>query len=256
MSLQLDCWESVTAAQVEAALSEFPDLIAWQGYVPGWGRPYGGGWSAEAARAVMSAGLGYLPLLVPYSGDPAQTPQTSQGWDEAIVFADHHVASGGGKMTICGLNVEAPWSTGSNLAGWAQAAHRFVAAATAAGIASVVYGSPDFISALSGAYAPEVIYAGEWPNGSLPPSGPISLSSIPGIPDSSWDGAGQRIWQYQGGHSVSSLPFAVDSSLTDSAVPYCRLVSVPSPVPGPTPSPVLLGPGTYQVSAGATITIS
>ena len=254
MSLQLDCWESVTAAQVEAALSEFPDLIAWQGYVPGWGRPYGGGWSADAAKAVMSAGLGYLPLLVPV-GDPAQTPQDQQGWDEAVVFAEHHVASAGGKLTICGLNVEAPWSSADLLA-WVSVAQGFVAACRNSGISSVVYGSPSFISALSGSDAPEVIYAGEWPNGSLPPSGPISLSSIPGIPDSSWDGAGQRIWQYQGGHSVSSLPFAVDSSLTDSSVPYCRLVSVPSPVPDPTPSPVLLGPGTYQVPAGATITIS
>lgn len=239
---QYDCWESVTDAEVASAKAANPNLYAWQGYVPGWGAPYGGGWAASGVAAVLNHGLGYLPLLVPTSGNAASTPQTAQGWDEAVIFAEHHVAEGGGRLTVVGLNVEAPWAA-SDPSGWQRAAWGFVAACKRAGVASAVYGSPKFLISLA-SQPPEIIYAGEWPNGaSAPGTVPQSPAVIPGIADSEWSGPGQRIWQYQGGHRVAGLPVSVDCSVTTSAVPYCRLISsppAPDPAPvNPAPTPVL-----------------
>ena len=257
MLIQYDCWESPTAAEVAAAISDNPLLCAWQGYVPGWGRPYGGGWSAQAARAVMDAGLGYLPLLVPNSGDAAQTPRTAQGWDEAVIFAAHHVASGGGQLTILGLNVEAPWSA-ADMAGWRAAALAFAAACQRAGVDSFPYGSPSFLASLAGSRdSPTGIYCGEWPNGaSAPYPLPTTPDTIPGIPDSEWAGSNQRVWQYQGGHQVSGLSMNVDSSVAGVGVKYCRKIVAPTPQPDPAPTSTALGPGTYTVTAGATIVIN
>ncbi len=258
MLTQYDCWESPTAAEVASALAANPSLFAWQGYVPGWGRPYGGGWSAQAAQAVMDAGLGYLPLLVPNSGDAAQTPQAPQGWDEAVIFARHHVASGG-ELTVLGLNVEAPWSA-ADPAGWRAAALAFAAACRRAGVDSFPYGSPSFLASLAvGLAAPSGIYGGVWPNGTNSPYPlPSSPAFIPGIPDSDWAGPGQRIWQYQGGHSVPGLSMQVDSSVTTAEVAYCRKISTPAPAPQPDPKPqiTVLGPGTYTLPQGATISVN
>lgn len=258
MLLQFDCWESPDRAQVVSAKAANPSLYAFQGYVPGWGAPYGGGWSAQAVLAVLGQGLGYLPLLVPSSGDAAKTPQDAQGWDQAVIFGEHHVASGGGKLTVLGLNVEAPWSA-ANLQGWRSAALAFAAACKRSGVASVVYGSAAFLASLATTGAPTIIYPGEWPNGAEPPSGTLDLAQIPGIPDSEWSGPGQRIWQYQGGHSVAGLGVQVDASLTSSDVPYCRPVAQPTPDPTPATDPTVptaLSPGTYTVTAGATIVIN
>ena len=258
MLLQFDCWESPDRAEVVSAKAANPSLYAWQGYVPGWGAPYGGGWSAQAVLAVLGAGLGYLPLLVPSSGDAAKTPQDAQGWDQAVIFGEHHVASGGGKLTVLGLDVEAPWSA-ANLQGWRSAALAFAAACQRAGVASVVYGSPSFLASLATTGAPSIIYPGEWPNGSSAPTGALDLAQIPGIPNSEWSGAGQRIWQYQGGHSVAGLAIQVDASLTSSAVPYCRPVAQPTPNPTPAPDPTVpteLGAGVYTLPSGAKITVS
>lgn len=252
MLTQYDCWESPTAAEVASALADNPSLFAFQGYVPGWGRPYGGGWSAQAAQAVMDAGLGYLPLLVPNSGYAAQTPQTAQGWDEAVIFATHHVAAGGGQLTILGLDVEASWSA-ADPQGWRAAALAFAAACRRAGVDSFPYGSPSFLASLAaGAVSPSGVYAGVWPGGA-PPASP---AQIPGIPDSDWAGPGQRIWQYQGGHSVPGLSMQVDSSVTTAEVAYCRRVQQPAPQPDPKPTVTVLGPGTYTLPQGATISVN
>ena len=253
-ALQFDCWESPDHAQVAAAIAANPFLVAFQGYVPGWGAPDGGGWTAAGALAVMAQGLGYLPLLVPAGADPASTPQDAAGWDQAVQFADHHVRSAGGVLTVCGLDVEAGWSA-SYPAGWKAAAFAFALACERAGVASAVYGSPSFLSSLIGSAAHSIAYPGEWPNGASAPSPmPTSPDSIPGIPASAWTNPGQRIWQIQGGHRVAGFPYDVDLSITSSAVPYCHLVAqTPDPKPA---TPTTLAPGTYTLPTGATITIN
>lgn len=241
---QLDCWESPTPAQVDQAKIVTAPLIAWQGYVPGWGNPYGGGWTAEGVAAVLGAGLGYLPLLVP-SSLPGTNPDT---WDVGIIFAEHHVAAGGGKLSAVGLNVEAGWSA-ADPTGWRGSALAFAAAAARSGVAGYVYGSPSFLASLAGAGAPSGIYAGDWPNGASAPS-PAAISSllaIPGIPDTEWVGPGQRIWQFQGGHQIQGIPFNCDLSLTDPSVPYCRQYVAPAPAPVPDPPPA---PKPTQLSSG------
>ncbi len=248
MLLQFDTWQSVTDAEVASAIADNPNLYAFQGYVPGWGAPYGGGWDPAAVKAVLSRGLGYLPLLVPASGNAASTPQTAQGWDEAVIFGEHHVASGGGTLTILGLDVEAPWSA-ADPAGWKWAAMGFADACARAGVASVVYGSPSFIASLASG-PPSIVYAGEWPNGANSPNQALDLASIPGIPNGEWTNPGQRIWQYEGGHQVPGLAMNVDASLTSSAVPYCRLISSQ---PAPDPAPVNPAPASpvQAVQAGS-----
>ena len=245
MLTQVDCWESPTSTDVADAMAAIPTLYAWQGYTPGWGAPYGGGWSVSGVQAVLQ-GLGrYLPLLVPASGDPASTPQDAQGWDVAVAITRNHIQAAGGLFLSCGLDVEAGWSA-AYPAGWRAAAFAFALACLRADVASVVYGSPAFISSLAGAAAPSVIYPGEWPNGANAPGTVPDLAQIPGIPDSAWTGPGQRIWQYQGGHSVAGLSLQVDASVTTAEVPYCRPALAP---PSPTPSvPVVLAPGTYTDS--------
>lgn len=243
MGIMLDSAVPPTPAQIEAAKALYPDLVGWMGYVPGWGRPYiapgSTGWTSEAVKVVLEAGLGFYPLLVPYSGDPASTPADIPGWQVALEMARQQVEGAGGVLAGAGLNIEAGWvATAAAQSGWRQ---KVTLMKEAWGeVPNGVYGPPAWLASLAslGGAAPTQILVGEWPDGAAAPSPlPTSPAVIPGIPNDDWIIPGQRAWQFQGGHSLGDTGLAVDCSVVDASFPFSRLAP-PPPAPSPSPTPL------------------
>ena len=250
MSLQrmVDCLYPPSTASDLAAIRASTGATVIALYVPGWGTPkvLGAPDPTGIAKIALSVGWQVVPIL-----DPNHQPLPAP---DALGVGHQLLMDWLGEI---GADTSAAGSVVFDLEAGDFTANESLCRELAAAwfeldeVRSCQYGSPSGLSTLSALPAsqrPERVWAAYYPGGV---SWPASAASIEGLADGLWSVDGQRGWQFAGGVKVAG--FGVDFSVIEW--PGFGPVPAPSPAPDPPPSPTVLGPGTYSLPGGASLTI-